>query len=164
MVPVVEPEVLMDGDHDINVCEEVTVATLKSVFVHLFNQRVMLEGIVLKPNMVLPGKESTTKVDPQQVGEATLRALRRSVPAAVPGIAFLSGGQSPVEATANLDAINKMRQGPWALTFSFSRALQELPLNAWRGKMEKADGGTKTTACPCPLEQCCQQGRLVPST
>ena len=132
IVPIVEPEVLMDGAHTLERCEEVTNAVLDSVFSHLFAARVSLEGMVLKPNMVVAGKKSPQKATPEQVAEATVRTLRRQVPSAVPGIAFLSGGQGPVEATL-----------PWALTFSYGRALQENALNAWGGKPAGYSGGQK---------------------
>jgi len=133
LVPIVEPEVLMDGQHDISLCEDITTAVLQSVFYHLFRHKVSLEGIVLKPNMILNGKENMQKVSAEEVAQRTIRTLRRTVPAAVPAIAFLSGGQTPLDATRHLQAINQSGPQPWVLTFSFSRALQELPLNEWRG-------------------------------
>ncbi len=135
LVPIVEPEVLMDGDHDIERCAEVTTFVLKTVFQKLFEGRVMLEGIVLKPNMVIPGKKFARRAAPEEVAAATLRVLLNCVPAAVPGIAFLSGGQSEIEATANLDAIARLG-GPWRLSFSYGRALQAAALKAWLGKAE----------------------------
>jgi fructose-bisphosphate aldolase class I len=134
IVPIVEPEVLMDGSHDLARCEEVTSTVLDTVFTHLFAARVVLEGIILKPNMVVPGKKSPQKATPEQVAEATVRCLKRHVPAAVPGIAFLSGGQSPTEATLHLSLMNAGGPLPWALTFSYGRALQETALSAWSGK------------------------------
>src|ERR1700735_1753824 len=134
IVPIVEPEVLMDGAHPLERCEEVTNAVLDSVFGHLFAARVFLEGMVLKPNMVVPGKKSPQKYTPQQVAEATVRTLKRQVPSAVPGIAFLSGGQGSVEATQHLSLMHAAGPLPWALTFSYGRALQEDALNAWGGK------------------------------
>jgi fructose-bisphosphate aldolase class I len=134
IAPIVEPEVLMDGSHALERCEEVTNVVLDRVFEHLFTARVFLEGMVLKPNMVLPGKKSTQKASPEQVAEATIRTLKRQVPSAVPGIAFLSGGQSPTEATLHLSSMNAAGPLPWALTFSYGRALQENALNAWGGK------------------------------
>jgi len=133
LVPIVEPEVLMDGDHDIQRSEEVTKATLKSVFSQLFQHRVHLEGILLKPNMVIAGKEADHQSTPEEVAEATLRTFNRVVPAAIPGIVFLSGGQSPQRATVNLNAMNRMGEQPWELSFSYGRALQEPVLEAWRG-------------------------------
>ncbi|MDR3421926.1 MAG: fructose-bisphosphate aldolase class I [Xanthobacteraceae bacterium] len=136
IVPIVEPEVLMDGDHTIERCATVTEWLLNTVFEQLFYQRVALEGIVLKPNMVVPGKKSLKKASVEEVAEKTLRVLKACVPAAVPGIAFLSGGQSDEEATAHLDAINKLGPLPWRVTFSYGRALQTAPQKAWSGKPE----------------------------
>jgi fructose-bisphosphate aldolase class I len=136
IVPIVEPEVLMDSDHDIDRCYEVTEWTLKTVFEQLYYARVALEGIVLKPNMVVPGKKSKTRASVEEVAEKTLRVLKACVPAAVPGIAFLSGGQSDEEATANLDAMNKLGPTPWRVSFSYGRALQAAPQKIWSGKSE----------------------------
>ena len=136
-VPIVEPEVLIDGDHTIERCHEVSEAVLHAVFDALFRHRVLLEGMVLKPSMVIPGKEHATKASPQQVAEATLHVLKRCVPAAVPTINFLSGGQKPEEATANLNAMNAMYpKAPWVLSFSYARALQDPAMKAWAGKRE----------------------------
>jgi fructose-bisphosphate aldolase class I len=134
IVPIVEPEVLMDGAHPLERCEEVTNAVLDSVFSHLFAARVALEGMILKPNMVIPGKKCADQATPQRIAEATVRTLKRQVPSAVPGIAFLSGGQSPVDATLHLNLMHAAGPLPWALTFSYGRALQEDALNAWGGK------------------------------
>ncbi len=134
LVPIVEPEVLMDGGHTIEQCEEVTETTLKSVFFHLHAHRVALEGSLLKPNMVLSGKECPTQAGIEQVAEATVRCLMRSVPGAVPGIVFLSGGQSAEIATAHLNAMNAMGDHPWELSFSYGRALQGPALETWHGK------------------------------
>jgi fructose-bisphosphate aldolase class I len=136
LVPIVEPEVLMDGSHDIDRCEVVTGAVLQEVFAELLAQGVTYEGMLLKPNMVLPGKGSGQYVTPEQVADATLRCFRRTVPAAVPGIVFLSGGQGPQEATERLNAMNNFSHQPWELSFSFGRALQEPVLEAWRGQEE----------------------------
>ncbi len=134
LVPIVEPEVLMDGDHDVGRCFEVTESTLHRVFEELDAQGVLLEGMVLKPNMVLSGKDAPNRAAPAEVAEATVRCFRRAVPAAVPGIAFLSGGQSDREATENLDALNRLDDsGPWELTFSYGRGLQATPLKVWGG-------------------------------
>ena len=133
IVPIVEPEVLMDGDHTIERCEEVTDATLETVFDALFRHRVRLEGMVLKPNMVIAGKKCPRQAKAQQVADVTLRCLRRRVPAAVSGIAFLSGGQSEAEATLHLSLMNRARDLPWQLSFSYGRALQQSTLDAWRG-------------------------------
>jgi fructose-bisphosphate aldolase, class I len=141
IAPIVEPEVLMDGAHNLQRCEEVTNVVLDSVFEHLFAARVFLEGMILKPNMVVPGKKSAEKASPEQVAEATVRTLKRQVPSAVPGIAFLSGGQSPTEATLHLNLMNAAGSLPWALTFSYGRALQEDALAKWGGKPAGFAGG-----------------------
>jgi fructose-bisphosphate aldolase class I len=133
IVPIVEPEVLMDGDHDIDRCYLITEWTLKTVFEQLYYQRVALEGMVLKPNMVVPGKKSGRRASVEEVAEKTVKLLKACVPAAVPGIAFLSGGQSDEEATAHLDAMNKIGGLPWKLTFSYGRALQAPVQKAWAG-------------------------------
>ena len=142
IVPIVEPEVLMDGTHTIERCEEVTGDVLQEVFDALYKQGVALEGIVLKPNMVVSGKQSATQATVDQVAMATLRCLRRHVPAAVPGIAFLSGGQNPFLATAHLNAINQIPgPKPWKLTFSYGRALQDPALEAWHGLDKNLQAG-----------------------
>src|SRR5262245_48453061 len=134
IVPIVEPEVLMDGDHSIDTCATVTTATLLTVFDELIAQRVELEGMILKPNMVIPGKKfGGGQSSPSEVAEATVRCFREVVPAAVPGICFLSGGQGDEEATANLDAINRLGPHPWQFSFSYGRALQAPALKAWKG-------------------------------
>ena len=133
LVPIVEPEVLMDGEHDLERCGEVTERVLKTVFMRLYEARIFLEGMVLKPNMVVAGKKHPKRVSPEEVALSTIRLMKNCVPAAVPGIAFLSGGQSDIEATANLDAIARLG-GPWALTFSYGRALQTAALKVWAGK------------------------------
>jgi fructose-bisphosphate aldolase, class I len=143
IVPIVEPEVLMDGDHTLERCEQVTNTVLQSVFAHLFAAGVVLEGMVLKPNMVVAGRKSGQKVSPEQVAEATLRTLKRHVPPAVPGIAFLSGGQSPTDATLHLNLLNAAGPLPWALTFSYGRALQETALRAWGGQAAAFAAGQK---------------------
>ncbi len=137
LVPIVEPEVLMDGDHTIERCEEVTLKVLDEVFSQLLEHRVYLEGIVLKPNMVISGKECPKQASVQEVAEATVRTLKRTVPAAVPGIAFLSWGQSAEEATEHLNAMNEMGEHPWNLTFSYGRALQQPALHTWSGNKDK---------------------------
>lgn len=136
LVPIVEPEVLMDGDHSIERCEEVTEVTLKSVFFHLHAHRVVLEGSLLKPNMVLSGKTCPVQADVETVARATVRCLLRTVPAAVPGIVFLSGGQSEQTATAHLNAMNALGTFPWELSFSYGRALQDSALKTWAGKAQ----------------------------
>jgi fructose-bisphosphate aldolase class I len=134
IVPIVEPEVLMDGDHDIATCERVTEWVLKEVYQQLYYARVVLEGTVLKPNMVVSGKKNARQAGVQEVAEATIRVLKRCVPSAVPGIAFLSGGQSDIDATAHLDAINRIGGLPWRVSFSYGRALQAAPQQAWSGQ------------------------------
>jgi fructose-bisphosphate aldolase, class I len=136
IVPIVEPEVLMDGDHTIDRCVEVTTWMLKETFQQLFYNRIALEGMVLKPNMAVPGKKSPKQVPVEEVAEKTVRMLKDCVPPAVPGIAFLSGGQSDEDATAHLDAINKIGDLPWRVTFSYGRALQAAPQKTWSGKAE----------------------------
>ena len=133
LVPIVEPEVLMDGAHSIDRCEEVTLAVLREVFAALANQRVVLEDMVLKPSMVISGKKCPQQASAQEVAERTLRTLKRTVPAAVPGVAFLSGGQSDEVATEHLSLMNQLGGGPWTLTFSYGRALQAAALKSWAG-------------------------------
>jgi fructose-bisphosphate aldolase class I len=141
IVPIVEPEVLMDGDHDITRCERITTWVLKEVFQQLFFAGVALEGMVLKPNMIVPGKKCPKQNSVEEVAEATVRVLKECAPAAVPGIAFLSGGQSDEEATAHLSAINAIGNLPWHVTFSYGRALQAAPQAAWSGKAENVGKG-----------------------
>ena len=136
IVPIVEPEVLMDGSHDIARCDEVTRQVLQAVFNELSEQRVALEGIILKPNMVISGKGSLRQATVEEVAERTIAALKATVPSAVPGIAYLSGGQTDEQATAHLDAMNRIGGFPWKMTFSYGRALQAAPQRAWSGKAE----------------------------
>ena len=147
IVPIVEPEVLMDGDHDIDRCYEVTQRVLNKTFQELRIQRVELEGMVLKPNMAIAGKKCARQASVEEVAEKTVRLLKACVPAAVPGIAFLSGGQSDEGATAHLDAMNKIgglpSSLPWKLTFSYGRALQAAPQKAWSGKAENIAAGQR---------------------
>ncbi|NYZ62433.1 class I fructose-bisphosphate aldolase [Luteimonas deserti] len=131
LVPMVEPEVLMDGDHDIETCYEVTEVTLRGLFDALYSQNVMLEGTILKASMVLPGKDSDERADIDEVAEATLMCLKSSVPAILPGIVFLSGGQSDERSTAHLDAMNRLGPNPWPLSFSYGRAMQQAALKLW---------------------------------
>ncbi|MFO0473913.1 MAG: class I fructose-bisphosphate aldolase [Alphaproteobacteria bacterium] len=146
IVPIVEPEVLMDGEHDIDTCYDVTEWVLKETFNELYKTEVALEGIVLKPNMAIAGKKSAKKASVQEVAEKTVKMLKNCVPPAVPGIAFLSGGQSDEEATAHLDAMNKLGPLPWKLTFSYGRALQAAPQKAWSGKRENVAAAQKAFA------------------
>ncbi len=133
IVPIVEPEVLLDGDHTVERCEEVTEATLATLFHELERHGVALEHVILKASMVVSGKENARQAGVPEVAERTLRVLRRTVPAALPGVVFLSGGQTDEHATAHLDAMNRNAGAPWPLTFSYSRALQAVALKAWRG-------------------------------
>jgi fructose-bisphosphate aldolase class I len=141
IVPIVEPEVLMDGDHDIQRCEDVTSWVLAEVFEELHVAHVAMEGMILKPNMIVPGKKCAKQNSVQEVAERTVKVLKRYVPSAVPGIAFLSGGQSDEDATAHLSAMNVIGGLPWALTFSYGRALQAAPQKAWSGKAENIAKG-----------------------
>ncbi|MGA8140614.1 MAG: class I fructose-bisphosphate aldolase, partial [Desulfobaccales bacterium] len=136
LVPIVEPEVLMDGDHTLEQCARVTAAALHTVFCQLYRQRVLLEGMILKPNMVLPGKACPKQAGVEEVADATVSCLLRAVPASVPGVAFLSGGQAPELASARLNAMNLRWQSkmPWVLTFSYSRAIQQPALDTWKGE------------------------------
>ena len=141
IVPIVEPEVLMDGAHSIGRCEEVSNAALDKVFAELAAHRVALEGIVLKPNMVISGTEAQNRAGPAEVAEATLRCLQAHVPSEVPGIAFLSGGQTAEEATEHLGLMNQMGELPWELSFSYGRALQAPALDAWQGQEARFGAG-----------------------
>ena len=146
IVPIVEPEVLMDGahaGHDVNRCYEVTEWTQRTVFRELYDARVALEGMILKPNMVIAGQKCRKQATPQQVAELTIKCLKATVPAAVPGIAFLSGGQSDEQATQNLSLMNQIGGVPWTLTFSYGRALQAAALQAWGGKSENVAAGQR---------------------
>jgi fructose-bisphosphate aldolase class I len=146
IVPIVEPEVLMDGAHDIDRCAEATEWALKETFQQLYHARVALEGIVLKPNMVISGKKCPRQASRAEVAEKTLAVLKRCVPAAVPGIAFLSGGQSSQDATAHLHLMNAAGSLPWKLTFSYGRALQADAIKAWGGKPENVTAGQRAFA------------------
>jgi fructose-bisphosphate aldolase, class I len=143
IVPIVEPEVLMDGDNDIDRCYEVTRRVLNKTFQELRMQRVEFEGMVLKPNMAVSGKNCPKQASVEEVAEKTVRLLKACVPAAVPGIAFLSGGQSDQEATAHLNAMNRLGPLPWPLTFSYGRALQAAPQKAWAGRAENVAAGQR---------------------
>jgi fructose-bisphosphate aldolase, class I len=162
IVPIVEPEVLMDGGHSIERCEEVTNATLNAVFNQLFEHRIYLEGMVLKPNMVISGKKAANRASPEAVAEATVRTLKRHVPPAVPGIAFLSGGQSSTEATLHLSLMNRIGPLPWALSFSYGRALQDTALKAWGGNAATFAAGQKEFARRAKLNGLATTGRYSP--
>jgi fructose-bisphosphate aldolase class I len=146
IVPIVEPEVLMDGEHDIDRCYDVTEWVLKETFQELYFADVKLEGIVLKPNMAIAGKKSAKKASVQEVAEKTVKMLKACVPPLVPGIAFLSGGQADEEATAHLDAMNKLGPLPWAFTFSYGRALQAAPQKAWAGRQDNVAAAQRAFA------------------
>ena len=160
MVPIVEPEVLIDGDHTIERCHEVTEAVLGAVFDALRRHHVILEGMVLKPSMVLPGKEHPPKANAETVASATLEVLRRNVPAAVPTINFLSGGQAPEEATANLNAMNVMApEAPWVLSFSYARALQDPPMKLWAGRTENVAAAQRAFAQRLKMNSLAREGK-----
>jgi fructose-bisphosphate aldolase class I len=161
IVPIVEPEVLMDGDHDIDRCFEVTERVLSKTFQELYVQRVALEGMILKPNMVVPGKTSAKQVSVDEVAEKTIKLLKRCVPAAVPGIAFLSGGQSDEEATAHLNAMNRIGGLPWPLTFSYGRALQAAPQKAWAGRPENVAAGQRAFTHRARMNALASRGEWV---
>jgi fructose-bisphosphate aldolase, class I len=161
IVPIVEPEVLMDGAHSIDRCAEVTERVLQCVFGELFAHRILLEGMVLKPNMVISGKKAANRAPPQTVAEATVRVLKRHVPPAVPGIAFLSGGQSPAEATLHLSLIHQLGPLPWAVTFSYGRALQDEALKAWGGVPANFGAGQQQFARRAKLTALASTGRYA---
>jgi fructose-bisphosphate aldolase, class I len=163
VVPIVEPEVLLDGDHSIEQCAQVTEAVLHAVFHALHRHRVTLECMLLKPSMVLPGKETASKAVPDQVACETLKVLRRTVPAAVPSIHFLSGGQTPQQAAANLNAMNAMPDhGPWRLSFSYARALQEPVLQTWRGKRQNVEAAQRALLLRARLAAAACKGEYTP--
>ena len=158
LVPIVEPEVLMDGAHGIERCEAVTAQVLEAVFAELDAHGVLFEGMLLKPNMVIAGKKCARQAGVQEVAEATLRCLRRHVPAAVPGIVFLSGGQSAEDATDHLNAMNAMGPQPWEVSFSYGRALQAPVLAAWQGKEDKVAGAQRALLKRCRLNGLARAG------
>jgi fructose-bisphosphate aldolase class I len=162
LVPIVEPEVLMDGDHSIERSFEVTSRTLHAVFTELRDQRVHPEGMLLKPNMVLSGYESPQQASHEQVAEETIRCFKRHVPAAVPGIVFLSGGQSDEDATANLNAMNAMGPHPWQLSFSYGRALQAPALKAWSGKEENVEAAQRAYYHRAKMNSAARTGMYAP--
>ena len=166
IVPIVEPEVLMDGTHSIDRCNEVTIKTLRTVFIQLAAQRVRLEGMLLKPNMVLSGKEASKRAGPEEVARLTVECFRATVPAAVPGIVFLSGGQSDEEATVNLDAINRYaaRVGaPWQLSFSYGRGLQAAPQKVWSGKADNVAAAQRAFFHRAKLTAAARVGKYSPA-
>jgi fructose-bisphosphate aldolase class I len=162
LVPIVEPEVLMDGDHTIERSFEVTSRTLHAVFTELRDQRVAPEGILLKPNMVLSGYDCPQQVSHEEVARETIRCFKRHVPAAVPGIVFLSGGQSDEDATANLNAMNAMGSHSWQLSFSYGRALQAPALKAWRGKEENVEAAQRAYYHRAKMNGAARTGMYAP--
>jgi fructose-bisphosphate aldolase class I len=161
IVPIVEPEVLMDGAHDIDRCERVTSQVLEAVFAELDAHRVVFDGMLLKPNMVIAGMKCPKQAGVQQVAEATIRCLRRYVPAAVPGIVFLSGGQSAEVATDHLNAMNAMGPQPWQVSFSYGRALQAPVLAAWKGQESNAAAAQKALLKRCQLNGLARDGKYA---
>jgi fructose-bisphosphate aldolase class I len=162
IVPIVEPEVLMDGDHTIERSFEVTSRTLHAVFTELRDQRVQPEGILLKPNMVLPGYECPHQASDEEIARETVRCFRRHVPAAVPGVVFLSGGQSEEEATSRLNAMNEIGPHPWKLSFSYGRALQAAALKAWGGKEENVEAAQRAYYHRAKMNSAAQTGTYAP--
>lgn len=164
LVPIVEPEVLMDGSHNLKKCFDVTDNVLHVLFDQLYAQNVNLQGLILKPNMILPGLSSPKQADIETVAEATVTCLLQSVPAAVPGIAFLSGGQSPEMATAHLNAMHVKYKDklPWALTFSFARAIQQPALEIWKGKEENVQAAQKMLYKRASLDNAARRGEYSP--
>jgi fructose-bisphosphate aldolase class I len=163
IVPIVEPEVLMDGGHGIERCETVTSQVLENLFAELDAHRIVPEGMLLKPNMVIAGLKCPSRPGPVQVAEATVRCLRRYVPAAVPGIAFLSGGQSPEDATANLSAMNALGAQPWQLSFSYGRALQAPVLETWKGRHDNVAKAQEVFFKRCRLNGLAREGSYTES-
>ena len=161
-MPIVEPEVLMDGDHTIDRCLEVTEWTLKEVYQQLFYARVPLEKTILKPNMVISGKKCPKQASRQEVAEKTVTVLKRCVPSAVPGIAFLSGGQSDEDATAHLHYMNAIGNLPWKLSFSYGRALQAAALKAWSGEAENLAAGQKAFSHRAKMNGFAAKGQWKP--
>ncbi len=164
IVPVVEPEVLIDGDHDIAACRAATERVLAQVFAELDEQQVVPEGMLLKPNMVLSGKEASNQAGPDEVARETIAAFKRVVPAAVPGIVFLSGGQSDEQATLNLDAINRWKDemgAPWELSFSYARALQQAPMQTWAGDNDNARQAQQAFLARARATSAARQGRYT---
>jgi fructose-bisphosphate aldolase, class I len=162
LVPIVEPEILMDGDHDLEACEDATGSTLASLYRALADQRVDLPGTLLKVNMVLPGKGSAGQQSDQTIAEATVRCLTAHVPADVPGVVFLSGGMSDEEATSRLNAMNAAGRAPWELSFSYGRALQQPSLKAWKGDPANVPAGQEALAHRARMNGLARSGRYSP--
>jgi fructose-bisphosphate aldolase class I len=166
IVPIVEPEVLMDGDHSIDTCYDVTLVTLHAVFRELAGARVDLGGMLLKPNMVLSGSEAKDRAPAEEVARRTVRCFMNAVPAAVPGVVFLSGGQSDEEATVNLDAINRHAKrvgAPWQISFSYGRGLQAAPQKAWAGKSESVAAAQRAYLHRAKLTAAARKGEYTPA-
>jgi fructose-bisphosphate aldolase, class I len=161
LVPIVEPEVLLDGSHSVERCQEVSEQTLKVTFTALFLHRVNLEGMILKPSMVVSGKDNPRQAGVEEVAERTLRCLKRTVPAAVPGIAFLSGGQSAVSATEHLNAMNQLGPHPWQVSFSYARALQDPALKAWKGEAANVAAAQKIFYHRAKMNGAARRGRYT---
>ena len=164
LVPIVEPDVIIEGDHSIARCEEVTYSILKDVFATLLKYQVRLNQMVLKPNIVLPGRDSSNKAEAVEIAERTIRVMKEAVPPEVPGIAFLSGGQTPENSTNNLNEINKLSKDgvPWELSFSYARALQEPVLEVWKGKDENKDKAQKELLKRARLNSLAREGKYDP--
>ena len=165
LVPIVEPEILRDGDHSIERCFEVTEETLREVFDQLAQQKVLLEGMLLKPSMVISGGSAAQRADPEEVAERTIECFKRVLPASVPGVVFLSGGEPDNSVTSNLNAINQKTTelgAPWQLTFSFGRSLQGAPLSAWAGKAENTEAAALAFYTRARLTSAARQGKYVP--
>ena len=165
LVPIVEPEVLRDGDHDIDRCFEVTEETLREVFAQLAQQKVLLEGMLLKPSMVISGGSYAKRADPEEVAERTIECFKRALPASVPGVVFLSGGEPDNSVTANLNALNQRAsdaRAPWELSFSFGRSLQGAPLAAWAGKAENTEAAALAFYTRARLTGAARKGAYVP--
>ncbi len=165
LVPIVEPEILRDGDHSIERCFEITEETLREVFDQLAQQKVLLEGMLLKPSMVISGGSAAQRADPDEVAERTIECFKRVLPASVPGVVFLSGGEPDNSVTANLNAINQKTTElgtPWQLTFSFGRSLQGAPLSAWAGKAENTEAAALAFYTRARLTSAARQGKYVP--
>jgi fructose-bisphosphate aldolase class I len=161
LVPIVEPEVLLDGNHTVERCEEVTEATLRTTFSILMRHRVHLEGMILKPSMVVSGKDNPRQAGVEEVAERTIRCLKRTVPSAVPGIAFLSGGQSAVSATEHLNAMNKIGPHPWQVSFSYARALQDPAIKAWKGEAANVATAQKIFYHRAKMNSAARSGRYT---
>ncbi len=158
IVPIIEPEILMDGSHSIDECYAVTETTLKTVFDELYKQRVVLEQMLLKPNMVVSGKDCPEQASAEEVAAKTIYCFEQTVPVAVPGIVFLSGGQTEAQATANLNAMNQMDRHPWEISYSFGRGLQASALAAWRGKAENVSAAQEAFINRCKLTSAARDG------